>query len=133
MSKKLLFFLLVLGISACGDDAATADVDAQKEQLVQRWELFAAQRNGKSTDTMRDAYLDLKADGSGVVNLDGNGQNARWSVSENKLTISGTQTDFLSTDYTIKELKDSTLHLSVELRDTPFEMMFKIAEEEDLQ
>ena len=131
MSKKLLFFLLILGFFACGDEAAEEQTNIQQEQLAQRWELYAAQRNGKNTDTMRDAYLDLKADGSGVINLDGNGQDAQWSVEGNALKISGTQTDMLSTDYMIKELKDSLLHLSVELRDTPFEMQFKIAEEEE--
>ena len=134
--NKYFFALLVTAgflLISCGDEQQTTETETNKDQLTQRWELTEAERNGKKTETLRDAYFDLQADGSGVINLDGNAQNAQWDTEDNFLKISGTQSDFLSTDYAISNLQDSTMTLSVELRKTAFVMHFKIAQEEEEQ
>lgn len=131
---KVIFAFLVgsaFFLTACADETQSADANRLKNDLAQRWELFAAERNGRQTESMTDAYLDLKSDGSAVVNLDGNGQNAQWTAADKTLTLSGTQSDYLSTDYTIKEMQDSILTLETELRNMPFLLQFKIATEED--
>lgn len=140
MNKHFFAILISAGflLISCGDEQQTAETQTSKDQLTQRWELMDAERNGKSTETLRDAYFDLQADGSGVVNLDGNAQNAQWEIEDNFLKISGTQSSFLSTDYAISDLQDSTMTLSVELRKTAFVMRFKVAqkveqEEESMQ
>ena len=129
------FFALVVSavflFISCGDEQQNTEANTNKDQLAQHWELTGAERNGKKTETLRDAYFDLQADGSGVINLDGNAQNAQWESEDNFLKISGTQSDFLSTDYAVSNLQDSTMTLSVELRNIPFVMHFKIAEEEE--
>jgi hypothetical protein len=132
--NKHFFALLISAVFlfiSCGDEQQNTETDTNKDQLMQRWELTEAERNGKKTETLRDAYFDLQADGKGVINLDGNAQNAEWDTQGNLLKISGTQSDFLSTDYAISNLQDSTMTLSVELRNIPFVMHFKIAEAEE--
>ena len=128
------FFAIVISavflLISCGDEQPNTEINTNKNQLSQRWELTEAERNGKKTETLRDAYFDLQADGSGVINLDGNAQNAKWDTESNILKISETQSDFLSTDYAISDLQDSTMTLSVKLRNYDFVMHFKIAEEE---
>lgn len=132
MNKYFFALLISAGflLIGCGDEQQNTEPETSKEQLAQRWELTDAERNGKKTETLRDAYFDLKADGSGVINLDGNAQNAQWDTEDNFLKISDTQSDFLSTDYAISNLEDSTMTLSVELRNIPFVMHFRIAEGE---
>ncbi len=133
--NKYFFALLVSAgflLTGCRDEQQNTEPNTSKEQLTQRWELTTAERNGKKTETLRDAYFDLQADGSGVINLDGNAQNAQWDTEDNFLKISDTQSDFLSTDYAISNLQDSTMTLSVELRNIPFVMHFRIAEEEQV-
>lgn len=133
--NKYFFALLVSAgflLIGCRDEQQNTEPNTSKEQLTQRWELTTAERNGKKTETLRDAYFDLQADGSGVINLDGNAQNAQWDTEDNFLKISDTQSDFLSTDYAISNLQDSTMTLSVELRNIPFVMHFRIAEEEQV-
>ena len=134
--NKHFFALLISAVFlfiSCGDEQQNTGPDTNKSQLAQRWELTEAERNGKKTETLRDAYFDLQADGKGVINLDGNAQNAEWDTEGSLLKISGTQSDFLSTDYAISNLQDSTMTLSVELRNIPFVMHFKIAESEEEQ
>jgi len=133
MNKHLLTLLFAAGflLIGCQDEQQSTETNTSRDQLMQRWELTAAERNGKKTETLRDAYFDLKADGKGIINLDGNAQNAQWDIDNNLLKISGTQSDFLSTDYAVSNLQDSTMTLSVELRKTAFVMHFKIAVEEE--
>jgi len=133
MNKHFFALLIFAGflLIGCQDEQQTTETSTNKDQLAQRWELTEAERNGKKTETLRDAYFDLQADGSGVINLDGNAQNAQWEIDNNLLKISGTQSDFLSTDYAISDLQDSSMTLSVELRKTAFVMHFKIAVEEE--
>ena len=134
MNKHFFTLLISAGflLISCGDEQQTTETDTSKDQLAQHWELTSAERNGKKTETLRDAYFDLKVDGSAVINLDGNAQNAQWDTEDNFLKISDTQSDFLSTGYAISNLQDSTMTLSVELRNIPFVMHFKIAEEEQV-
>lgn len=133
MNKHFFALLISAGflLISCGDEQQTTEIDTSKDQLAQRWELTDAERNGKKTETLRDAYFDLQADGNGVINLDGNAQDASWNVENNLLKISGTQSDFLSTDYAISNLQDSMMTLSVELRNIDFVMNFKIAVEQE--
>jgi len=133
MNKHFLALLIAAGflLIGCQDEQQVSETNTNKNQIAQHWVLTDAERNGKKTETLRDAYFDLKADGSGVINLDGNAQNAQWDVEGNYLKISETQSDFLSTDYTVSNLQDSTMTLSVELRKTAFVMNFVIAEEEE--
>jgi hypothetical protein len=130
MNKHFFTLLISAGflLISCGDEQSVSEANTSKDQLAQRWELIDAERNGKKTETLRDAYFDLQADGNGVINLDGNSQNAKWDTENNLLKISGTQSEFLSADYAISNLQDSTMTLSVELRKTAFVMHFKIAE-----
>ena len=132
MNKYLFALLIITGflLISCGDEQQNTEIDTNKDQLAQRWELATAERNGKKTETLRDAYFDLQVDGNAVINLDGNAQNAQWDMEENFLKISGTQSGFLSTDYAISDLQDSSMTLTVELRKIPFVMNFRIAEEE---
>ena len=106
MNKYLFALLIITGFSliSCGDEQQNTEIDTNKDQLAQRWELATAERNGKKTETLRDAYFDLQVDGNAVINLDGNAQNAQWDMEENFLKISGTQSGFLSTDYAFSDL-----------------------------
>jgi heat shock protein HslJ len=133
MNKHFFAILIAAGflLIGCQDEQQTSETNTSKDEIAQHWVLTEAERNGKKTETLRDAYFDLQADGSGVINLDGNAQNAQWEIDDNLLKISGTQSDFLSTDYAVSNLQDSTMTLSVELRKTDFVMHFKIAEEEE--
>jgi len=133
MNKHFLSLLIAVGflLIGCQDEQQTTEISTSKDQIAKHWVLIDAERNGKKTETLRDAYFDLYAGGKGVINLDGNAQNAEWDIDDNFLKISGTQSDFLSTDYAISNLEDSTMTLSVELRKTAFVMNFKIAEEEE--
>lgn len=133
MNKHIFCFsiLCCFLFVSCADEQNDAQDQDNKIQLTNRWELTSAQRSGKKTETLRDAYFDLKEDGTAIVNLDGRPQDARWETTANLLTLSDTQSDYLAADYEISNLQDSTVTLSVTWRDMPFVMDFKIAKEEE--
>lgn len=126
----LLSVTLLPLFCGCSDEQSTENNNLA-EQITQHWELKHAERNGRKTETLVDAFLKLENNGTAMVNIDGTPQSAKWTVSGTHLTISETRADYLATDYKITDLGDSTLTLDVELRNTPFTMQFHIATREE--
>jgi hypothetical protein len=89
--KKLviavLVLMLLLGFSACGRKTMSNDPN------VGKWTPVAVVAFGlemKVTDFFpKETSIELKADGTCVLMLDGKKLNAKWSLQDNDLTISG--------------------------------------------
>lgn len=132
--NKLTYLFCFAGLllfTNCTDEKGAIESEATLQKITQHWVLFEAERKGRKTETLTDAFLDLKAGGQATINIDGTVQDAVWNLEENVLKLSETQTSFLATDYQIQDLQDSLLVLKVELRSTPFLMKFNLKTEEE--
>jgi hypothetical protein len=121
---RILFLGLVvfLGLQACQNDTAEANVQNLEEQLVGNWEIVEAIRNGQPTSTLNTLYMQFSKDGRLVSNLGGAREEATYELKGQTISQQGNR---LSVDYTVESVNDSILVLKMTMRDTPFRFTFK--------
>lgn len=114
-----LSLLFVTVFSACGDDAAV-----QSSELVGRWEIKEAFRDGKATDTMEGMYFEFSEDGQLVTNMTGAAETYSFELDGDEIEQrNGT----IETDYTIETLEEAQLVLTTTLRGKVFRMVLQPA------
>ena len=128
--RHLLPFLFLLSITACADESPQEAAPETVNQLLGRWNITEATRNGRPTDNLTDAYLEISPDGKLLYNLDGSPQNANWALNGKILSQTGGRLDI---DYTIQELTNNNLVLGMTLRSIPFVMKFEKVTAEEVQ
>ncbi|MBL7793341.1 MAG: lipocalin family protein [Saprospiraceae bacterium] len=112
----LPFLLFAAFISCKRDPGPTAD------QLVGRWELQSATRDGRPTESLEELYYEFLPDGTLRTNMSGAPETATYAVEKNILQQ---RQGRIEADYTIEELSDSVLILSANIRSFAFQ--FKLA------
>lgn len=112
-----LFFFSSVLISACGDDNAVQEAD-----LLGRWEISEASRDGKVTDTMEGMYFVFAEGGQLTTNMTGADETYSFELDGDQIEQrEGT----IETDYTIESLLENELTLTTTLRGKYFRMVLQ--------
>ena len=116
-----LLGLLLLALPGCKSDPNSDDeetVQFDSEQLIGRWEITKAWRNGKETESLSDMYFEFDEAGKMRTNLTPSATEEEHPFAFSNNTIQQKSTPPL--DYKVKELSDSVLRISMVLQDFPF-------------
>lgn len=111
-------FLLLL--SACQDEKPDAP-SFDGEQLVGRWEIAEAFRNGKKTETLTNTFYEFDDRGNMKTNL-----TPTATAEEYRFNFDGTeikQKGGAETTYKVESLSDSTLTMSMKIQKFPFRLV----------
>lgn len=111
--KSIFTFLAITLFFACGSEEA----DPQATQILGRWEIEEASRNGRITESLAELYYEFDADGKITTNLTGATETGTYTLEEGKLLQRNTKID---ADYTLDSLSDSSLIMSTRLRNSTF-------------
>lgn len=96
---------------------ASEEKEIEKNNLLGRWEIQEARRNGRPTESLDNLYFEFFEDGKMVTNLSGSQESAVYEVNEDIIAQRESQFDV---DYQIRNLTDSTLELAAQIRDFNF-------------
>jgi len=126
----------VLFICACsnppaeeqsGENLEASTPMATPNDIIGKWELVEGYRNGRLTESLTDTYFEFFMEGNMRTNL-GTVGDSDYILKDNIIAQSN---DRFSVDYTIEEFGDSTLVLSMIMRNFPFLLKLKrVAPEE---
>lgn len=108
----LCFFLT---FAACQSESKDTNYE---EQILGRWEIREALRNGRPTETLTGAFMEFLPEGRMISNLGGEPEEADYSLSG---VILSSKSERLPADYTIQYLGDSSMVLSFIAREIPFQ------------
>jgi|GEM_PF-3831668 len=113
---KLSFFVLVLSVVVLVMGSCTSDDGMHEEDLVGKWQVVQAQRNGKSTELVNGATFVF--DGKGIMKTDITGAEdaGSFTLNEPVLTYHGKK-DVL---YTLNKLTQDSMQLAVDLQGLNF-------------
>lgn len=118
MSSKRLFIITVLLAGSYAWNSCGESEDVRRDQLIGRWELEQASRNGKPTQSLVDLYFRFEDDGTLETNLSGQVEQGHFELDHE--TIRQTETT-IDANYTIESISDSTLSLRTRLRNMQFQ------------
>ncbi len=110
---------------ACGPEEAP---DTKPTEILGRWELRDATRNGRPTESLVDLYFEFFLDGKMNTNIGGATESASYEIQDNE--IRQTESQF-EVNYEIRELSDSVLVLATELRGYAFRFTMSKALQEE--
>lgn len=111
----LAFMLLLL--VACEEETPT-----QTEDILGRWELQIAERNGRPTESLSELYFEFYEGGKMRTNLTGTTEDLNYVIEGNVIEQRNGQFDV---DYKIMNLADSLLILAASIREIPFKFTLK--------
>ena len=113
--------LVALGLlSAFLLSACVNDGDIQTSDLVGRWDIREAYRDGKPTDTMVGMYFEFSEDGQLKTNMTGADEAYSFELSGEEIRQrEGT----IETDYKIESLLESELTITTTLQGKHFRMV----------
>ncbi len=118
MKKIFLTAIVGLLMLACANDTQTKEAD----KLLGRWELTSAQRDARSTDSLRGLYFEFTEDQVLRTNImNGQAEEGTYERSENNIAQRNTTQEI---DYSIESLTDSVLVLTTNLANTDFRFVF---------
>lgn len=123
-ANHILVLMLTITFWGCTNEEPVF----QKDNILGRWEIKEATRNGKPTESLDQLFFEFFADGTMTTNLSGTRESANYEIEEDQIFQRESQFDV---DYTIRNLSDSTLDLTTQLRDYFFKLSLakKIQEE----
>lgn len=117
LTALILFSCALFFLSACGNDNAVTTT-----QLVGRWDIQNATRNGEPTTTMEGMYFVFSEDGKLLTNMTGAEEAYTYELDgENILQRNGT----IEADLQIESLAEGELVLTTELRGKQFRMVLR--------
>lgn len=108
----LFVFAFALFLSCKRDPGITTD------QVLGRWELDYATRDGRPTESLEELYYEFLPDGTLRTNMSGAPETATYAIENNILQQ---RQGRIEADYTIVELSDSVLVLSANIRNYAFQ------------
>ncbi|MEL7118950.1 MAG: hypothetical protein AAFO07_05900 [Bacteroidota bacterium] len=117
---SLLTVLLFL-LSYC-DNSTPSEVESN--ELIGRWDIIEATRNGRPTESLAELYFEFLADGSMRTNLVGADEVATFTVNGDEIQQRESRMDV---NYEIEQLSDSLLTLTTELRNHDFRFRLRRA------
>lgn len=122
---KNLFLIALLGalLLGCGTDEAK-----EKEQLIGKWELQAAERNTKPTESLKGLYFTFSEGNAIETNImNGVREVGTYEVNDKAILQRNTSLDI---NYTVEAMSDSMLVLNTILRNTNFRFILVRGKEE---
>ncbi len=122
----LLSALLLLQ-TACQDD--TGSTSFEKNQLLGRWEIAEAYRNGKKTETLTGTFYEFGEDGNMRTNLNPAAMEESYPFEFDGQKIQ--QKGGVKTEFAVEELTDSTLIMKMTISKFPFRLMLNKVVEQD--
>ncbi|MEM8525224.1 MAG: lipocalin family protein [Bacteroidota bacterium] len=117
MKKGLFLLTLIAIITACDSDPKT-EVDTN--QLLGKWEVNAATRNGDKTSTLDQLYFTFAENGDMETNMPTLDRASTYELKGSTVQQRG---NGVENDYTIESLSDSELILVTTIRNTEFRMV----------
>lgn len=113
--------------TACQDDSGAQSFDTA--QLLGRWEISKAYRNGKLTETLTDTFYEFDDIGNMKTNLNPAAIDETYPYEFDGIKIN--QKGGVKTVYTVEDLTDSTLTMSMTISNFPFRLkLFKVIEQD---
>ncbi|HMQ62558.1 MAG TPA: hypothetical protein PKE06_17905 [Flavilitoribacter sp.] len=106
------FFCTVILAAGCGSEAKELDA----ADLIGRWDVREALRNGQPTGTLDQLYFEFFEDGTMRTNLP-NMESATYVVEGNLIKQRESP---IQTDYTIESLTDTAMVLTTTISNYPF-------------
>lgn len=121
---SMLFLISCFGTSCANDSTEQEPVEIIEPLpenintlIVGKWRLIEGYRNGKKTESLADTYFSFSPNGEMETNLGGSTEAVNYQIEGR--TISQDSERF-PVDYSIDEIGDSTLMISMTMRDIPF-------------
>ena len=121
--KSALFLASsLLFAAACGSGEQTT---LEKNDLLGRWELERAWRNGKQTETLTGTFYEFTDAGTMTTNLTPmlTEENFSFSFSDDEIVQKGSS----PVTYKVESLSDSSMVLSMIINNFPFRLQLKKA------
>lgn len=115
MPRQLYFFAVVLFLCACGPEGASVSND----DLLGKWDVVEAKRNGSLTRTFSNAYFDFQPGNTLETNFSGEVHEAGYQL-ENGVIV---QHGGTPVRYQINEWADSTFMLNFEYMSFHFDFL----------
>jgi len=100
---------------ACKSDSKDTNYE---EQILGRWEIREALRNGRPTETLTGAFMEFSPEGEMLTNFAGFQDKTTYAVEDNVIS---SHSERMPADFTIQYVGDSSLVLKFVLREIPFQ------------
>ena len=98
------------------------------DQLIGRWDIREAKRNGQATESLDQLYFEFFQDGNMKTNILGADEEATYELDDNTIRQRESQ---LPIDYTIESISDTTLIMNATINRFNFRFQLgKTVEEE---
>jgi len=121
-------FVSISLLSSCTSDAKLDD--RTKDQLLGRWEIIEATRNGNPTETLDDLFFEFSEEGIMRSNILGASYKATYEIRADAIRQIGDENG-MDLEYIIESITDSTLILNTDLRRFKFHFNLKKIHQEE--
>lgn len=112
----------------CFFNACKPDNTAKEEQLLGRWELLKASRNGKEIETLAELFFEFSPEGKMRTNINGAEEETSFTWSGDKLIQQSAAREIT---YSIADLEPSKMILLTDIQGFSFRfVMEKVIQEE---
>ena len=117
ITALVLFSSTLFFLASCGDDNAITTTD-----LVGRWQIQNATRNGEPTTTMEGMYFEFSDDGKLLTNMTGAEEAYTYELDGDAILQRG---GTIEADFLIESFAEGELVLTTELRNKQFRMVLQ--------
>lgn len=112
-------FVLITAIAMCAVSACKEERDVRVEELYGTWEVTAAEREGRETETLNGAIFDIGEGGQMYTNImNGRDDTGTYTFKEMTLHFDGNEPAV----YEIDSIGADRMHLSVKLQGMDFSL-----------
>ena len=118
---RYIFFLALVILVAC--KSSNEDEEKLRNQLIGKWEIAEAYRNGNLAESLDDLFFEFFEDGKMRTNILGSSSQSDYEIDGQNVLQGGE--DGVEVNYQIEEVSDSTLVLSTVLRRYDFSFSLK--------
>lgn len=106
--------------------ACTEEREVGVDDLIGTWEVKAAERNGRATETLNGALFEFRTDGSMMTNISGEEDEGSFTFENGQIRHNGA----LAADYQIREFETDSMSLNVILHQMHFALDLRRATNE---
>lgn len=130
--KSVLFFAVLFFVTtSCNNDPNDENPKFEENQLVGRWEIVEAFRNGKKTETLTDTFYEFSKEGQMTTNLTPTAteENFPYQFTGSEIKQEGGA----ETVFKVENLNDTSLTMSMMIMKFPFKLVLAKAELEAME
>lgn len=110
----LLFCLSIMLVISC-----VSDSKIEQDNIYGNWEVIAAKRNNKLTNTLKDGYFKFFESGEMETNIYGDDQRFQMTIVGENIEQKGAE----EATYKIRMLQNDTLHMSSTIKRLYFDFL----------